>query len=637
MPEHGSSQTIKHLALTYFLVCIFPAGSFFDFIQYANGGRLSTCQGRCKCNEKYRLVNCTDRAFRDIPDDIPPLTINLDFNWNFIKTLSSMSFANTRSVQIFSIAHNRLQTIENGTFYGLDNLTTIILEDNSLSELPSLATLRDLIHLDLSRNRISKIDGSRLSPSVRQLYLCENTISILDETSFIGLKNIEVINLSNNRVHVITENALACTSNLRGFTIVHNAIKTLPKGWLGNASRLEELYLTGNRLTWTTDVREWFTTDADLALKDLFLNQNHITSLPASAFRGIPKIETLVLNNNLLQYVPGTCFDDLINLQYLILSNNRLKSVPSEMVARNERLLTLVLRGNKLKHVPANLLENNLDLETLDLAGNKLSGLPKGLLGNAVYANFTQLDLRKNMFRNVPNLETLPSLLALIISNNRISKLGASQFLYNPLLMEIKLDFNNLQNLDPRTFTGLRKLKILSLKGNEFMCDCQMAWLAESHKKWAKEASKTVTCKYPYSVAVPSLYDMKSYDYADGVDTVQDMIDLCEGPKEKGKYLMIACIWILVVVLLLVVYWSRKVLKAQKRLNAGKPKIRRRYSLIPNKVPTLEKPPWNSFRRHSRKRNGHYTNLSKSSEPPRITVSCLPHSGMVYKQRETTV
>lgn len=109
MPEHVTGQVTKHLApLTYLLVGIIIVGSYFDFILYANGDGLSSCSTRCLCMEKQKLVNCTDRAFREIPSDLPLITVRLTLDWNFIEALSAPSFSTLHSLENFSIAHNRV-------------------------------------------------------------------------------------------------------------------------------------------------------------------------------------------------------------------------------------------------------------------------------------------------------------------------------------------------------------------------------------------------------------------------------------------------------------------------------------------------------------------------------------------------
>lgn len=155
----------------------------------------------------------------------------------------------------------------------------------------------------------------------------------------------------------------------------------------------------------------------------------------------------------------------LHRLEYLDLSHNRLTAVP---LGLPRTLLLLHLGRNQISHVDAERLRQARGLRYLLLQHNPLgsAGLPAGALRPLRHLH--TLHLFGNGLERVP--PALPRRLrALMLPHNRVAALGARDLAAVRGLEELSLAYNRLANarVHPRAFRRLRALRSLDLAGNE--------------------------------------------------------------------------------------------------------------------------------------------------------------------------
>ncbi|XP_071767181.2 lumican [Centroberyx gerrardi] len=203
------------------------------------------CPQHCDCPIQWpTALYCDHRAMADIPDDLPDRTQYLFLQRNNISSLSSSVLANTTGLRWLILDHNQLQsdkldqaalqnqtqlcyffanhnhlssvpsalpaglrqlrlahnqihTISPGTFQKLHNLTLLLLQGNRLQTITQgdFTGLLRLNLLDLSGNLFSSVPR-HLPPSVQQLYLSNNSLSVLEEDRFMGFLNLKYLRLS---------------------------------------------------------------------------------------------------------------------------------------------------------------------------------------------------------------------------------------------------------------------------------------------------------------------------------------------------------------------------------------------------------------------------------------------------------
>ncbi|XP_058147150.1 podocan-like [Dasypus novemcinctus] len=314
-------------------------------------------------------------------------------------------------------------------------------------------------------------------PGLTTLYLAENEIATIPAHAFLGLPNLEWLDLSKNKL------------DARG--LHPHAFK--------NLSRLKRLNLDGNSLSTIPAL--------PASLQELKFNDNLLQGLQRSSFRGLSQLLTLEVEGNQLHdgNISPLAFQPLHSLLYLRLDRNRLRAIPPGLPAslqelhlatnhieevtegvlsRSHSLSVLVLSNNRLQEdrlAPRAWIDLP-KLETLDLSHNRLvhvpSFLPRGL---------RRLALHHNHIERIPGYvfaHMKPGLEFLQLSHNRLRDDGIHGVSFLGLrgsLAELLLDNNQLQAV-PRGLLGLKGLQVLRLSHNKIrhvplnsICDTRVA------------------------------------------------------------------------------------------------------------------------------------------------------------------
>ncbi|CAH1273129.1 LRRIQ4 [Branchiostoma lanceolatum] len=179
----------------------------------------------------------------------------------------------------------------------------------------------------------------------------------------------------------------------------------------------------------------------------LSLESNYLERIPPNISL-LTQLEVLNAGHNRITLV-SELIGDCSRLVVLDLANNKLKVLPREL-AKLKRLQEFSLRGNCIKAFPP-VITMVTSLVHLDMAGNRLSVLPNIFKELRL---LKQLDLSNNDFELVPSV---------VVGLNELETLN--------------LSYNKIGRVKQHT-TGVRKslkkLRILSLRGNEFLTELPM-------------------------------------------------------------------------------------------------------------------------------------------------------------------
>ncbi|XP_077459220.1 lumican [Stigmatopora argus] len=144
------------------------------------------------------------------------------------------------------LAHNQIISVGRETLKNLKNLTLLLLQGNFLKTIKEgeLAGLHNLNLLDFSGNSFSTVPR-HLPTSVQQLYLSNNSLSVIDEDSFMGFSNLKYLRLS--RCHLQSRKIQPQAFNLSSLVeldLSHNNFTTIPEV----PTTLQHLYLEANEI-----------------------------------------------------------------------------------------------------------------------------------------------------------------------------------------------------------------------------------------------------------------------------------------------------------------------------------------------------------------------------------------------------
>lgn len=172
--------------------------------------------------------------------------------------------------------------------------------------------------LDLSRLKLNSLDGLADIPDIQ---------------------NITQLDLKDNRLTLISNDAFYAVPQLKSLNLENNSIAKLEPLAFNRLTNLEKLKLNDNKLTQLTVAFGQLKN-----LRKLDLSSNMIIQISSHAFRDQKNLIKLDLSNNDLMFVELDVFKPLKNLEYLDISANVFKPIPRYKKA----ILDLIAEDAKL-------------------------------------------------------------------------------------------------------------------------------------------------------------------------------------------------------------------------------------------------------------------------------------------------
>ena len=190
------------------------------------------------------------------------------------------------------LSSSGLSALEPGSLSGLGELHVVKLAHNGLSFLPADLVGPDTAvrELYLGNNSLSEIPASlleRLGGHLLVLNLSNNAVSSnsrwLRDAPFAALKNLVALDLSHNRLSKLGGGLFRGLGALQVLTAAHNQIRSLAGDAFAHTPSLHALVLSHNRLE---ELRE---------------AGSKLDASPGSVFDGLEKISSLALDHNRLK------------------------------------------------------------------------------------------------------------------------------------------------------------------------------------------------------------------------------------------------------------------------------------------------------------------------------------------------
>lgn len=474
---------------------------------------------------------------------------------NSLTSLADRALVGLISLQILNASSNLLVALPPELFQSTRDIKEIYLQNNSISVLAPglLEGLDQLLVLDFSSNELTSncVNRDTFSGLVRLviLNLARNDITRIDSHVFQDLYSLQILNLEENGIDVIAENAFSSLSNLHALTLTHNNLVQLESHHFTGLYVLNQLYLDNNHIKSIhprtfencTNLQDLGISGNNLMempdgighlryLKSLDLGGNRISKVTNTSFEGLDQLYGLRLIDNKLVNISRDAFSALTSLQVLNLACNKIHVVDPGAFGTYSNLKAIRLDGNRLTNIDGvftqlpglvwlNVSDNQLtwfdyallppSLEWLDVHKNQVSKL-----GNYFdIRNELQIKMLDVSFNRLTEIgeDSIPnSVESVFLNDNMIRKVQANAFLKKVNLSRVVLYANELENLD---FGALRlqpvpedkELPQFYIGGNPFYCDCSMEWLHSinqlSHTRQHPRIMDldAVTCRLSYS------------------------------------------------------------------------------------------------------------------------------------------
>ncbi|PSN52255.1 hypothetical protein C0J52_08307 [Blattella germanica] len=340
----------------------------------------------------------------------------------------------------------------------------------SLSQLPP-GLDRDLSILIANNNSFSSLSrftfskfGNSMFPHLTQLSIENNRISMVEPSTFEGMRNLKELNLNKNLLVQINPSVFRNLHKLDNLNLKHNKFLTLEKGLFRELTSLSILDLSENMIE---IIREGAFKGLG-SLKKLYMRSNRLDILGDSIFVDLGSLVELDLSNNIISIIRSDDFRGLWSLEVLELMFNRIGIIEKEAFIDLSNLNRLDLDDNAIKSLRGSVFKGLVNLDTLYISDNQFEHLGSdSFLGlqnlSTLYITSNNIQvIESSTFQQTPNLEFL-----FLASNHRLRLPEDDAFIYSGSLYYLDLSDCNLTHIPSPTFSGLPYLLTLELSNNK--------------------------------------------------------------------------------------------------------------------------------------------------------------------------
>ncbi|XP_061486453.1 podocan isoform X1 [Rhineura floridana] len=290
-------------------------------------------------------LDLSSNNLSQIPSGLPRNIVLLHLEKNAIKSIGRDVLTQIRNLEYLLLHNNKLKArgIHPLAFQGLKKLHTVHLYNNQLEKIPN-GLPRRVKTLMILHNQISEISRNDFATTyfMEELNLSYNKItsSQIHREAFRKLRLLKSLDVSGNNLHTMP---YGFPKNLQSLKLKVNDISSIPRGTLSGMSKLQELYLSNNKLK--------------------------VSSIFSGSWRDLTSLKTLDMAGNQLTSVPSDLPEAL---EYLYLQNNKITTVPEDAFESTPNIKGIYLRFNKIAFsaVKESTFQRLKHLQVLDIEGN---------------------------------------------------------------------------------------------------------------------------------------------------------------------------------------------------------------------------------------------------------------------------
>nr|XP_046246759.1 leucine-rich repeat-containing protein 40 isoform X2 [Scatophagus argus] len=349
-----------------------------------------------------------------LPEELGQLEnlTELDLSNNLLKALPS-SLGCLTCLQKLNLSHNELSCLPD-SLAQLTNVKVMDCSSNQLTDIPvSLSEMLALEQLYLRHNRL-RLLPSLPAPMLKDLYVGNNQIELLEAEQLASLTAISVLELRDNKIKNLPEQ-ITSLSTLTRLDLTNNDIAILPAS-LSLLPNLKVLLLEGNPLRGIRrDLLKKGTSELLKYLKGRIKEGPADTADEGHTAMTLPSQASVNVHN-------------IQNLKLLVYSEKQSSSVPDELfdAAANQSVTTVNFSKNQLTSIPSRLVELQSSVSDISLGFNRLMCCSPDICR---LLHLKHIDLRNNQLSDLPpEMKNLTKLCSIILSYNRCLSLEGNPF-----------------------------------------------------------------------------------------------------------------------------------------------------------------------------------------------------------------
>ncbi|XP_063956428.1 toll-like receptor 3 [Lytechinus pictus] len=365
---------------------------------------------------------------------------NLEYiNLNSNQIKNTKKFGNLLNLKWLQLSSNSITFLENKTLICLPQLRELTLDKNRISILSNLPTFPELVNLQLSENIIHTIENSTFDSSPRlavlnlaknkisdlrflhsiysleKLYISHNRLRTINSPDFLTLIHLRTLDLSFNLFMEINTRNL---QSLQSLDISHNLLHHFNLNHLFGDRTLVYINAEGNRITDVVSTSALHinvnnnafgaSNSSELSGTNIFACNNNLTD-----FKNIkisPNLVGLYLNMNHIVSIPNFTFTSASSLIFLELNDNDIADIYPTAFIGLRQVVELNLERNRITHLRSGLFSNILELKCIYLGGNPLTLISNHLFSEGQdiegiwFPSIPFSNTSLSIFQDTPNL-----------------------------------------------------------------------------------------------------------------------------------------------------------------------------------------------------------------------------------------
>ncbi|KAI4476464.1 hypothetical protein M0804_013592 [Polistes exclamans] len=275
--------------------CIFPRLKYLDLSRNS----LSSFDYPLLFNRNLTNLHLMNNNFYNIDLRNNTNLVELRVDYNYLETIGSncpgqyiLCMDEMPKLKYFSISNNHLSKIDEDVFLKMPNLVTLDLSNNDLRGIFVVLNyeLASLKNVSLDKNKISSILMLSHLPSLTILSAAHNELQEI-VSNFVNAPILKKLNLSNNEIKVIDENAFFNLKSLEELHLDNNNLDKLPIEWCKNLRNLRYLNLSNNNFK----TLESLSLSQSLTKIKIDLININLSHMKTEVLRNLPENATIYL------------------------------------------------------------------------------------------------------------------------------------------------------------------------------------------------------------------------------------------------------------------------------------------------------------------------------------------------------
>ncbi|XP_014298572.1 chaoptin [Microplitis demolitor] len=206
-----------------------------------------------------------------------------------------LNIKNAFNLKILTISLMNLERIEADAFKFLGHLVELDMSYNKIRHFPehALETLSDLKTFRLDNNELSELPDICSLKNLEDFSVSYNPIIYIKEHKFCNLSKLKRLNFSGNRLHEIPVGIFDNMTSLEELDLSKNQIFTLPDNWISSKINLQYLYLNNNLFPNFSSL----SLGSVKNLKFVAIGGNYFNSINMESLMHLPKNATVNFEN----------------------------------------------------------------------------------------------------------------------------------------------------------------------------------------------------------------------------------------------------------------------------------------------------------------------------------------------------